>query len=88
MANIKGNRKDPDLIYEIAKTFLLLKKSSPIFHFFFSNLWKFWYHKKALIFSHNPWQILQLKVFRLEDISENLSGNMVTIVIEAYTVKL
>ena len=31
---------------------------------FFSNLWRFWYHKKAhtlIFFSHNPWQISQLK---------------------------
>ena len=44
------------------------------FQLFFSNFWRFYYHKKAHIFliTHENFYIKE--VFRLEDINENVSG--------------
>ena len=52
----------------------LLKEPSPIFSTFFSNFWRFWYHKKAHSFLIIHRKISQLKVFCLEYIYENVPG--------------
>ena len=47
----------------------------PIFFFiFFKNLGRFWYHKKAHIFLKTHVKFYSWKVFRLEDINENVPG--------------
>ena len=51
-----------------------LKEPSPIFSTFFSNFWRFCYHKKAHIFLIAHVKFYSLKVFCLEDINENMSG--------------
>ena len=51
-----------------------LKKPSPISSFFFHTFWRFCYHKKAHIFLITHVEFYSYKVFRLEDINENMSG--------------
>ena len=41
---------------------------------FFSNFWRICYHKKAHIFLITYGKFNSWKVFRLEDINENVSG--------------
>ena len=41
---------------------------------FFSNFWRFCYHKKAHIFLITHGKFYSWKVFHLEDINENMSG--------------
>ena len=48
--------------------YVYLKEPSPIF-------WRFCYHKKVHIFLINPGKFNNWKVFRLEDINENVSGH-------------
>ena len=52
----------------------ILKEPSPIFSTFFSNFWKFWYHKKAHIFLITYVKFQGWKVFRLEEINVNVPG--------------
>ena len=53
----------------------MLSSKSPtcIFSTFF-KLFEILLSQESSYFSHNPWQILQLKVFCLEDINEHVSG--------------
>ena len=50
----------------------LLKRSPVRFVHFFSNLWRFWCHKKAFFFSQHMKKFHSWKAFRLEDIDENV----------------
>ena len=54
-----------------------LLQRSPVFFFFYfvSNLWRFWYDKKAHIFLITHGKFHSWKVFRLEDINENMPCN-------------
>ena len=51
---------------------LALKELSPIFSTFFSNFWRFRYHKKSHIFLITHSKFYNWEVFRLEDINENV----------------
>ena len=53
---------------------LSIKERSPIFNFF-SNFWRFCYCKKAHIFLITYVKFYSWKVFRLEDLNKNVSGN-------------
>ena len=53
---------------------LYLKEPSSIFSTFFSNFWRFCYHKKGHIFFITHGKFYSQKVFHLEDINENVSG--------------
>ena len=44
------------------------------FKLFFSNIWRLWYHKEAHIFHITHVKFHSWKVFRLEDINENVPG--------------
>ena len=50
-----------------------LKEPSLIFQLF-KKLLEILISQESLYFSHNPWQISQLKLLRLENINENVSG--------------
>ncbi len=41
---------------------------------FFSHFWRFWYQKKAHIFLISPGEFYSWKMYRLEDINENVTS--------------
>ncbi len=41
---------------------------------FFSNFWRFWYQKKVHIFLITVGEFYSRKMYRLEDINENLTS--------------
>ena len=47
---------------------------SCLFNFFFPKFWRFCYHEKAHIFLITHDKVYSWKVFRLEDINENVSS--------------
>ena len=53
-------------------------KPRPILSTFFSNFWRFFliflYQRKAHISFYNPWQITWWEEFRLQDVTEKVSG--------------
>ncbi len=51
-----------------------LKEPDPIASDFFSNFQRFWYQKKAHIFLITPGESYSWKMYRLEDINENVTS--------------
>ncbi len=51
-----------------------LKEPGPIASDFFQTLWDFGIRRKFIFFSLWLWWILQLKMYRLEDINENVTS--------------
>ncbi len=51
-----------------------LKEPGPIAPNFFSNLRSFWYQMKAHIFLIIPGKFYSWKIYRLEDINENVTS--------------